>query len=197
MGHIHLSVIRDRGIKNRGQVKGDDLDQALRFFRATLLCDPENWEAWFRFAQTYGQQVDEDLSWSADMMNNHKEDLIKKERRCILSFIMALATSARSTDKSEEAGQKRGSMYYEFAYRIYTSSRPPMGMETWHMNEFVRHFSGTQGQGMYKQVAHKEVTIQVALRFAVHLFEKALAHDSEYWKYDIACELLQVLLSNC
>lgn len=183
MGHIHLSVIRDRGIKNRGQVKGDDLDQALKYFKATLICDPENWEAWFRFAQTYGQQVDEDLSWSADMMNNHKEDLVKKERRCILSFIMAIAASVRSKDNSEDTMKKRANMYYEFAYRIYTSSRAPMNMETWHMDGFVRHFSAIQGQGMYKQVAHKEVTPTVALRVAVYLLEKALAHDSENWKY--------------
>ncbi|KAF8457831.1 hypothetical protein BGX38DRAFT_1139298 [Terfezia claveryi] len=183
MGHIHLSLIRDRVIKNRGQVKGDDLEQALKYFKATLMCDPENWEAWFRFAQTYGQEVDEDLSWSAEMMNNQKEELVKKERRCILSFIMALAISARSTDDSEEANKKRTSMYYEFAYRIYTSTRAPMSMEAWHMNEFVRHFSGTRGQGMYKEVAHKEVTPQIALRFAVHLLTQALAHDPENWKY--------------
>jgi len=183
MGHIHLSLIRDRGIKNRGQVKGDDLEQALKYFKATLVCDPENWEAWFRLAQTYGQEVDEDLSWSAEMMNNQKEELVKKERRCILSFIMALATSARSTDDSEEANKKRASMYYEFAYRIYTSTRAPMNMETWHMNEFVRHFSGTRGQGMYKEVAHKEVTPQIALRFSMHLLTQALAYDPENWKY--------------
>ena len=183
MGHIHLSLIRDRSIKNRVQVKSDDLENALKYFRYTLMCDPENWEAWFRLAQTYGQQVDEDMSWSAELMNNQREDLVKRERRCILSFIMALATSVRFADDSEETQKNLTAMYYEFAYRIYASSRAPMNMETWQMNGFVRHFSGTQGQGMYKQLAHKEVTVQIALRFAVHLLEKALVKSPENWKY--------------
>ena len=180
---MHLSMIRDRSVKTRAQVKGDDLDMALKYFKYTLMFDPENWEAWWRLAQTHGQQIDEDMCWTADTMNNQKGELVKKERRCILSFIMAVSTSVRSPVDSEEAGQKLACMYYEFAYRIYTSSRPPMSMEAWHMDEFVRHFSGTQGQGMYKQVAHKEVTPQMALRFAVVLLERALLEDPENWKY--------------
>lgn len=79
-GHIHLSLIRDRSIKNRVQVKGDDLDTALRYFKYTLVCHPEDWEAWYRLAQTYGTQVDEDMTWTADAINNHRKELVRKER---------------------------------------------------------------------------------------------------------------------
>ena len=183
MGHIHLSMIRDRSVKNRAQVKGDDLEDALRYFKYTLMCDPDNWEAWYRLAQTYGQQVDEDMTWTADAMNNHRPELVIKERKCILAFIMAVAASVRDSDDSEETGKKLANMYFEFGYRIYASSTPPMNMETWSMSEFFRHFSGSQGQGMYKEIAHKEVTRLIALRFAIVLIQKALVEDPENWKY--------------
>lgn len=78
LGKISLYPIRYQ--KRVGAVRGDDLDNAIRFFRYDLTCNPNKWETWYRLGQSYESQMDDGQAWGADLINARRADLVRLER---------------------------------------------------------------------------------------------------------------------
>lgn len=77
-GQIHLAPMRFKKVAER--FKPDDFHEAVRFFKYDLLCDSTSWEVWYRLAQAYDAMTDQDMTFSAENLNHHVEDLIYNER---------------------------------------------------------------------------------------------------------------------
>jgi hypothetical protein len=177
LGMMNLSRFRTQ--KRTAAGSTDDLKVAASFFRLELQFTADNWEAWYRMAQCFDSELDEDVLWSADKLNGDRTSLISEQRSAIHCYTMAISTAMRNADASFETAEKMSDMYHDFGYRIYASSRDPFHMEPFYMDDFERHMSGYNG--MYKKSAHEELSRYKAWRFAAGLFKRALAEKPNYW----------------
>jgi len=177
LGMMNLS--RFRAQKRTAAGSTDDLKVAASFFRLQLQFTADHWEAWYRMAQCFDSELDEDVLWSADKLNSDRAPLISEQRSAIHCYTMAISTAMRNADASFETAEKMSDMYHDFGYRIYASSRDPFHMEPFYMDDFERHMSGYMG--MYKKSAHEELSRYKAWRFAAGLFKRALAEKPNYW----------------
>jgi hypothetical protein len=157
----------------------DDMRVAATFMRLQLQFSSEDWETWFRLAQCFDSELEEEVLWSADKINNHRAELVKLQRGAIHSYMMALSTSARCADDTIATAGKLSDMYYEFGLRLYASSREPFGMEAFWVDGFEKHMSGSVG--MYKRPLHEEMSRYRVWKFAATLFRKALVDKPKYW----------------
>jgi hypothetical protein len=152
---------------------------AATFMRLQLQFSSEDWETWFRLAQCFESELEEEVLWSADKINNHRAELVKLQRGAIHSYMMALSTSVRCADDTIATAKKLSDMYYEFGVRLYASSREPFGMEAFWVDGFEKHMSGSMG--MYKRPLHEEMSRYRVWKFAATLFRKALVDNPKYW----------------
>lgn len=182
LGKCSLYPVRYQ--KKVGAVKGDELETAKRFFKADLSCMPDKWETWYRLAQTYESMMEEAQTWSADGINTRRVELVGLERRSILCYMMATSLAVQYADtQDEDVRETLSGMYMDFGYRVYSAVRPPMAMESFWVDGFDRHYSGRNGEGMFKARAHRELALGGALRFAMVLFKDAVELDEEdNWK---------------
>jgi hypothetical protein len=157
----------------------DDMRVAATFMRLQLQFSSEDWETWFRLAQCFESELEEEVLWSADKINNHRAELVKLQRGAIHSYMMALSTSVRCADDTIATAKKLSDMYYEFGVRLYASSREPFGMEAFWVDGFEKHMSGSMG--MYKRPLHEEMSRYRVWKFAATLFRKALVDNPKYW----------------
>jgi hypothetical protein len=157
----------------------DDLKIAVSFFRLQIQFTPDMWEAWYRLAQCFDAELEEEVLWSSEKLNNNRAPLVQLQRESIHCFVMALSTAMRCADSSFETASKISEMYHDFGQRMYGSSREPFTMEVFYLDDFMRHFSGSGG--MYKGAAHKEMTRLQVWRYAAKLFSKALIEKPDYW----------------
>ncbi|KAI5841141.1 hypothetical protein DFP73DRAFT_516695 [Morchella snyderi] len=182
LGKCSLYPVRYQ--KKVGAVKGDELETAVRFFRADLSCMPDKWETWYRLAQSYESQMEEAQTWSADGINTRRSELVGLERRSILCYMMASSLAIKHADiDDEDVRCLIGGMYMDFGTRVYSASRSPMASESFWTDGFDRHYSGRNGEGMYKAKAHAEVSTTNAIRFALVLFQSAVdMGEQDNWK---------------
>lgn len=182
LGKCSLYPVRYQ--KKVGAVKGDELETAVRFFRADLSCMPDKWETWYRLAQSYESMMEEAQTWSADWINLRRPELVGLERRAVLCYMMAASLAIQNADtEDEDVREVLSGMYMDFGTRVYSAARPPMAMESFWTDGFDRHYSGRNGEGMYKARAHAEVAPANALRFALVLFQNAVElEEEENWK---------------
>jgi hypothetical protein len=169
--HGMLALTRFRSQKRLSPGATDDLKVAATFFRLQLQFTSDLWETWYRLAQCFDSELEEDIMWSAEKLNGERGPLIQLQRSSIHCYIMALSTAIRTADSSFETASKLSEMYHDFANRIYSSSREPFKMEAFYLDEFERHFSGPQG--MYKKTP-TEMTRFKAWRYAAGLLQRAL-----------------------
>lgn len=73
-------------------------------------------------------------------------------------------------------------MWADFGNRIYSASRMPMKCQSFDTDDFPRHFSGMENEGLYTRHIHSPVTPEKAVRFAKVLYERALVHGDSNWK---------------
>lgn len=158
----------------------DDLDFADYFFKLDLEYNMDKWETWFKLAVVYDTQLEEDVLWSAEKMNNNNAELTDLQRRAIHCYTMALATAIRCADASSEAASKVSNLYTNFGFRIYASTRGPFLMEAFNLRDFTRFFSA-QNQGMYKKWPFKVLELWPAWNFAAILFQRAIVEKPERW----------------
>lgn len=78
LGKVALYPLRYT--KRVGALRGDEFDTAVNFFLQDLICSPNNWETWYRLAQTFEIQMDEAQMWSAEHMNTKRDELVILER---------------------------------------------------------------------------------------------------------------------
>lgn len=157
----------------------DDLRVAATFMRLQLQHTTDNWEAWYRLAQCFDAELEDEVMWTADKINNHRSDLIRIQRGSIHCYTMAVSTALRSADDSFETATKISEMYHDFGMRIYASSREPFTCEAFWVDEFEKHMSGNAG--MYKILLHGELSYYKAWKFAATLFRRSLGDRPNYW----------------
>ena len=174
-----MALTRFRSQKRLSPGATDDLKVAATFFKLQLQHTSELWETWYRLAQCFDAELEEDILWSAEKLNWDRAPLTQLQRSSIHCYSMALSTAMRSADASLETASKISDMYHDFGARIYSSSREPFKMEAFYVDEFERHFSGYQG--MYKQRAHSEMSAFKAWRYAATLFQRALREMPNNW----------------
>lgn len=174
------ALTKFRSQKRVTPVATDDLDLAIGFFRQELEHGVNNWETWYRLAQTYDSKLEEEIAWSADKLNKNKDDLISFQRRAIHAYTMAVATAMQSIDLSLQTKQLVSCLLTEFGCRIYASTREPLSMEAFSLMDFSRHFSSFTSE-MYKSRPFSEMRLYSALNFSRYLFELAMEDQPDNW----------------
>ena len=177
----HLALSRFKSIKRVNQTATDELDTAMTFFRQDLDHDIEQWETWYRLAQVYDLKIDDDLMWTAEKVNNHRGELATFQRNAIHCYSMAVATSLRSANISPEESDKISDMFTEFAIRLYSSSREPLSMQAFSLENLERHFSNEATASMYKAKPFSEMKPYTVWNLAAHLLRRALVDQPKKW----------------
>lgn len=157
----------------------DDMRVSATFMRLQLQYSAENWEAWYRLAQCFDYELEDEVMWSADKINSHPQELIRLQRGAIHSYVMAMSTAVRTADSSFETATKLSELYFEFGMRVYASSRDPFQMKAFWVDGFEKHMSGSQG--MYKKPLHEELSRYKAWKYACALFKRSLADRPNHW----------------
>lgn len=175
-------LVKFRSQKRISAAPTDDLDLALVFFRQSIEHDPENWETWYRLAQVYDSKIEEDITWSAEKINNHRGELANLQRCAIHCYTMAVAIAMRSADADAETALKMSDMFSDFGMRMYASSREPLSMDAFKTDTWKRHFTAADNK-MYEAPQVKEMRIYSVWKFAAYMFEMASNDRPELWKY--------------
>lgn len=178
LGMIALTKFRSQKRLGPG-AQTDDMRVGATFMRLQLQFSADHWETWYRLAQCFDYELEEEVMWSADKINNHRPDLVRLQRSSIHCYVMALSTSVRTADSTFATAEKLSEMYHEFGMRIYASSREPFGMEAFWVDEFEKHMSGSAG--MYKKPLHDELSRYKAWMYAARLFKESLRDRPNFW----------------
>ena len=178
LGMIALAKFRSQKRLGPG-AQTDDLRVAATFMRLQLQFTSDHWETWYRLAQCFDFELEEEVMWSADKINNHRPELMKLQRNSIHCYVIALSTAVRTADDTFATAEKLSEMYHEFGVRLYASSREPFSMEAFYVDEFEKHMSGATG--MYKKALHEEMSRYKVWKYAATLFKKSMADRPNYW----------------
>ena len=178
LGMIALAKFRSQKRLGPG-AQTDDLRVAATFLRLQLQFNSDHWETWYRLAQCFDYELEEEVLWSADKINNHRGELVKLQRSSIHCYVIALSTAVRTADDSFATAEKLSEMYHEFGVRLYASSREPFGMEAFWVDDFEKHMSGAGG--IYKKALHAEMSPYRVWEYAAALFRKSMADRPNYW----------------
>ena len=176
MGQIALTRFRSQ--KRVGAVPTEDVMLAIAFFVQDIENSAEKWETWYRLAQAYDVQVEENVSWSAEGLNNNSQDIIQQQRSAIHCYTLAVALAIQSADFSFETSSKMADLYSDFGTRIYASSREPFSMAAFSVDEFERTYSG---EVLYKKSPFQALQPYTAWRLASVLFRRAIVGKPENW----------------
>ena len=177
LGHLSLAKFRAQNRTIPGAL--DDLDNATIYFRQDLELGMEKWETWYRLAQTFDVRIEENTKWNAIKLNTAMEELKTIQRNAIHCYTMALSTASRANATLEDVG-KMPELYYDFALRVYASSREPYAMKAFGLEDFDRHYNN-QHAGMYKSRPFKGLQLYAAWDFAKVLLQRAVARKPQAW----------------
>ena len=176
----YMIFARYRAQKRTAPESSNTLDEAANLLKLDLDFDSEDWETWYRLAQTYDAKIEEDVTWNADKINNPDSELVTLQRYAIHCYTMAVAAAIRNADGSLETANKMSELYTDFGNRIYASSRAPFSMRAFSLKDFER-FGNSSERGTYKRKPFKEMDEPAAWNFASQLFRHALVDKPEYW----------------
>ncbi|KAL8696310.1 MAG: hypothetical protein Q9224_002861, partial [Gallowayella concinna] len=176
----YLALAKYRSQRRTSAAGADELDVALMFLKHDLEQGYEKWETWYRLAQVYDAKIEEETLWTAEKLNNSMEDVVVLQRNAIHCYTMAVATAERCPDPSFDMFQKEADLFYDYATRIYSSSREPFSMEAFSVEKFTKHFNGGK-LGTYQGQPFKPFTLYRALKFASGLLRRALVQKSDSW----------------
>ena len=188
LGHIPLT--RFKSVKRVNPTPTDDLDIAASFFRQDLEHGMEKWETWYRLAQVYDAKIEDDLLWTADKINNHRQELATLQRNAIHAYALATAVAIRTADDQYETAQKVSEMHAEFASRLYASSREPLTMDAFKSDLHPKYFSGGVNQQIYKSIPFAGMRPFAVWNLASYLLRRALIHKPKSWT-------VQYMLGKC
>lgn len=177
LGMIALTKYRSAKRVNAGS-QTDDLKYAAHFMKLQLQYTVDHWEAWYRLAQCFDLELEEEVLWSADKMNNDRPLLVRLQRCSIHCYIMAFSTAMRCADGSFGTAEKLSDMYHDFGMRLYASSREPYSMEAFWVEE-EKHMSGNEG--MYKRMPFEEMSRYKLWEYASGLFKRSLMDRPDFW----------------
>ena len=177
----HIALARFKSVKRVNPTPTDDLDMAAAFFRQDLEHGMEKWETWYRLAQVFDAKIEDDLLWTADKINNHRQELATLQRNAIHAYAMAVSTSHRNVEVNTESAQKISEMYTEFASRLYGSSREPLTMEAFKSDLHQKFFSGGVSQQIYKAPQFQGMRPYGVWKLARALLRQSLVHKPKSW----------------
>lgn len=177
----HASLTKFRSQKRLNPVPTTDLDDAVSYFRQDLEHGTGRWESWYRLAQTYDSKLEEDITWSADKMNNNKAELVVWQRNAIHCYTMALATAIKSAEPTPGSRVLLSDLYGDFAIRMYASSREPLSMAVFSLADFTRHFNNEDNHQMYKAKPFRETELYFVWDFARYLLKRAVVDKPKSW----------------
>ncbi|KAF3492278.1 uncharacterized protein GIQ15_01795 [Arthroderma uncinatum] len=176
------ALAKFRAQKKVGPTPTDDLDLAATLFRHDLEHGKDRWESWYRLAQVYDLRLEEDIAWSAEKLNNDREELATVERRAIHAYSMAIAIAVQTADLKPDEKKQISDLYTEFGLRIYASTRDPLSMGAFDVSAFMRHFSSGESQRMYEGKPFSAMKPFSAWYFASYLFHKAMKDRPMNWR---------------
>lgn len=180
-----IALTKFKGVDlNRRQTPGatDDLRIGATFLRLQLQFTPDMWEAWFRLAECFDYELDEAVLWSADKMNKERNELLKFQRQAIHCYTLALSHSHFWYPETKEDEEKLCQLYYNFAMRMYASSREPFAMEPFHHRDHNRFYPENGGSGTVKKLFHSEMTDFEVWKYAAVLFRRTVKGRPKDWK---------------
>ncbi|TGO26087.1 hypothetical protein BPAE_0066g00130 [Botrytis paeoniae] len=178
LGMLALTKYRSTKRTSAGS-QTDDLNFSAHFMKLQLQYTADHWEAWYRLAQCYDLELEEEVLWSADKMNGDRPLLVRLQKSSIHCYVMALSTAMRCADSSFGTAEKLSDMYHDFGMRLYASSREPFSMEVFWVGE-EKHMSGEQ-IGMYKKTPFEEMSKYKLWKYAAELFKRSLADRPDFW----------------
>ncbi|KAL8733240.1 MAG: hypothetical protein Q9166_002257 [cf. Caloplaca sp. 2 TL-2023] len=176
----YLALAKYRSQKRTSPAGADELDVALMFLKYDLEQGYEKWETWYRLAQVYDAKIEEETLWTAEKLNSDMDGITNLQRCAIHCYTMAVATAERCAEPSFNMFQKVADLHYNFATRIYGSSREPFSMEAFSVEKFTKHFNGGQ-RGMYQEKPFRPVTLYSACKLASGLLRRALVQKPDNW----------------
>jgi len=159
----------------------DDLDIAATFLRQDLDHGIEKWETWYRLAQVYEAKIEDDLIWNSTKLNDSRGDIAVQERNAIHCYTMAIAVAMRSADDAPETVQNIECLFADFALRLYASSRPPLNMEAFRTDRFMRHLSSSVDRTMSKEPYYPPISQYALWKFAAYLLQKKFTNKPKSW----------------
>jgi hypothetical protein len=95
---------------------------------------------------------------------------------------MMAASASMDADDNHDIHETLSQMWADFGNRIYSAARMPMKGQSFETDDFPRHFSGMDNEGLYTRQIHTPVSADMAFRFAKVLYERALVHGDSNWK---------------
>lgn len=179
LGHAALTKFRSQ--KRLNPVPTTDLDDAITWFRQDIEHGTPKWESWYRLAQTYDSKLEEDITWSADKINNNRTDLVTWQRNAIHCYAMAIATAISTADPAPETRTLLADVYTDFGIRLYASSREPLSMAAFNIGEATRHFNSEENQQMYERQPFREMKIYSVWSLASFLLKHAIINKPKNW----------------
>ncbi|GCB18307.1 histone transcription regulator 3 homolog [Aspergillus awamori] len=179
LGHAALTKFRSQ--KRLNPVPTTDLDDAIIWFRQDLEHGTSRWETWYRLAQTYDSKLEEDITWSADKINNNRMELVTWQRNAIHCYAMAIATAIKYSEPTPETRAMLSDLFTDFGIRLYSSSRAPLSMGAFSLADFTRHFSGEEDQRMYEGRPFREMKLYTVWNLASYLLKRALVDKPKNW----------------
>ncbi|KAL4878682.1 hypothetical protein BJY04DRAFT_229711 [Aspergillus karnatakaensis] len=190
LGYAALTKFRSQ--KRLNPVPTTDLDEAVTWFRQDLEHGTSRWETWYRLAQTWDSKVEEDITWSADKINNNRTELVTWQRNALHCYAMAAATAARTAEPDAESRSLLADLYTDFGVRLYSSSREPLSMGVFSLADFMRHYNKDEGldNTMYQDKPFKEMKVYSVWKLASYLLRRALVDKPKSW-------MTHYMLSKC
>ncbi|KAL4921920.1 hypothetical protein BDW62DRAFT_98682 [Aspergillus aurantiobrunneus] len=186
----YAALIKFRSQKRLNPIATTDLDEAVSWFRQDLEHGTSRWESWYRLAQAWDSKVEEDITWSADKINNNRTELVTWQRNAIHCYAMAMATAAKTAEPEPESRALIAELCTDFGIRLYSSSREPLSMGAFSVADFTRHYSNEESQQMYEGRPFKEMRVYAVWRLAGYLFRCALIDKPKSW-------MTHYMLSKC
>ena len=180
-GYAVLTKFRSQ--KRLAPVDGKELEDAILYFRQDLEHNTGRWESWYRLAQTYDSKLEEDITWSAEKINDKEKrtELAVSQRYAIHCYTMAVATAIRTAEPTAETRATMSDLFSDFAIRMYASSREPLSMEAFSLADFDRYYSNVESQQMYTAQPFKETKLYFAWNFARYLLKRAIIDKPKNW----------------
>ena len=175
------ALTRFKSVKRVNPTPTDDVDIAATFFRQDLDHNVEKWETWYRLAQVYDVKIDDDILWTADKINNQRGELATLQRNAIHCYAMAVSTALRTAESTPDTAEKISDMYTDFAIRLYSSSREPLSMQAFSLDNYERHYSAETTQQMYKAKPFAEMKLYAVWNLATYLLRQALIDKPKKW----------------
>lgn len=76
-----VALIRYRYAKKTANPRIEDVDAIIKVLHLNIICgQDDHWETWYRLAQAYELLLEDDMTWSAEKINNKKDDIVKLEK---------------------------------------------------------------------------------------------------------------------